>query len=78
VQIMRRRREFFVKITEAFTVLWWVPGGHRPTIAEAETRLVALRREGSTPYAFTFRAPFPAPDSTGAALSADDDWLCPA
>lgn len=75
VQIMRQRRKWFVKLAEAFAVLWWVPAGHRPSIAEAEERLNALRSNGSTPYAFTFREPFPAPDSvTGAAV--DDDWLC--
>jgi hypothetical protein len=77
VEIMRRRREFFVKLDQAFTVLWWVPAGHRPTLAEAEQRLVALRDNGSTPYAFAFREPFPAPDSEGAAAAADD-WLGPA
>ncbi|MFJ4790482.1 DUF3291 domain-containing protein [Streptomyces sp. NPDC088794] len=41
-------------------VLWWVPAGHRPTVAEAEERLLRLRADGPTPYAFTFRSPFPA------------------
>jgi hypothetical protein len=78
LEIMRRRREFFVKLAEVFTVLWWVPAGHRPTVAEAEQRLLALRADGSTPYAFTFREPFPAPDTDGAAPATSDDWLCPA
>ena len=30
VAIMRRRREWFEKMDEAFLVLWWVPKGHRP------------------------------------------------
>jgi Domain of unknown function (DUF3291) len=77
VEIMRRRREFFVKLEQAFTVLWWVRAGHRPTLVEAEQRLLALRANGSTPYAFTFREPFPAPDSEDA-VAASDDWLCPA
>lgn len=45
------------------TTLWWVPAGHRPTVAEAEARLLHLREHGPTPYAFTLRASFP----TGAA-----------
>jgi hypothetical protein len=78
VEIMRRRREFFVRLPEAFTALWWVPSGHRPSIAEAEQRLLALRADGPTPYAFTFREPFPSPDAAAATVTTDDDWLCPA
>jgi hypothetical protein len=62
--VMRRRREWFVPMDQAVTVLWWVPAGHRPTVDEAALRLGALRREGPSPYAFTFRTAFPAPDST--------------
>ena len=75
-EIMARRREFFVPMREAFQVLWWVPEGTVPTIAEAEQRLLHLRRHGPTPHAFTFRRPFPAPE--GARVLAEDDWLCPA
>ena len=78
VEFMRRRREWFVKLDAAITVLWWVPAGHRPSIEEAGERLLAMRADGPTSYAFTFRDPFPAPDSADAATKADDDWLCPA
>jgi hypothetical protein len=78
VDVMRRRREWFERLEAAFTVLWWIPAGHIPTVAEAEERLEALRRNGSTPFAFTFRDPHPAPDSTSAAPQTNDDWLCPA
>ena len=76
VGIMRRRREWFVPMREAFTVLWWVPAGHRPSVAEAEDRLTALRADGPTPYAFTLRAPFPPPG--GAPVQADESAVCPA
>jgi hypothetical protein len=59
--IMRRRREWFEAPSEAYMALWWVPAGHRPTRAEGRTRLEALRRDGPTPFAFTFRQPVPAP-----------------
>jgi hypothetical protein len=62
----------------AYTVLWWVPAGHRPSIAEAEDRLVDLRENGPTARAFTFRSPQPPPDSPAAIEPAADDWLCPA
>jgi hypothetical protein len=54
VEIMRRRREWFTRLEEASMVLWWVPGGHVPTIHEAAQRLDLLRRLGPTPAAFTF------------------------
>ena len=62
VEVMRRRRQWFMPMREAVTALWWVPAGHRPTVAEAETRLSALRADGPTPRAFTLRQPFPPPD----------------
>jgi len=58
--VMRRRREWFEPPAEAYIALWWVPAGHRPTPAEGRERLEALRRDGPTPFAFSFREPFPA------------------
>jgi hypothetical protein len=58
--VMRRRREWFVPMKEAYLALWWVPAGHRPSVREAEARLTHLREHGPTPVAFTFRDRFPA------------------
>jgi len=55
VEVLRRRREWFQRMAEAYVVLWWVPVGHRPDVAEAARRLDHLRRNGPTPEAFTFR-----------------------
>jgi Domain of unknown function (DUF3291) len=63
VDIMRRRAQWFERMSEAFLVLWWVPEGHRPSIGEAVARLQTLRRHGPTAQAFTFRQPFPPPDA---------------
>jgi hypothetical protein len=52
---MKRRREWFQRMVEAYLVLWWIPTGHRPDVAEAARRLDHLRRNGPTPEAFTFR-----------------------
>jgi hypothetical protein len=60
-EILRRRKEWFERMPEAFMVLWWVPVGHRPEIAEAGMKLDLLRSKGPTADAFTFRHPFPAP-----------------
>ena len=56
---LRRRREWFDQLVEPYQVLWWVPAGHRPTVAEAEGRLKAMRSEGPGPAAFTFRHFYP-------------------
>ncbi|MET9830524.1 DUF3291 domain-containing protein [Streptomyces sp. NPDC006385] len=58
-EMLARRREWFERVQEAMTALWWVPAGHRPTVAEAESRLLHLRTNGPTPYAFTLRTSFP-------------------
>lgn len=63
VELMRRRREWFERMDEAFLVLWWVRAGHRPTLEEGTARLEMLRVRGSTSEAFTFRHAFPAPDA---------------
>jgi hypothetical protein len=60
-EIMRRRKAWFHKMAEAYTVLWWVPEGHRPSVAEAREKLQSLRSKGPTAEAFTFREPFPRP-----------------
>jgi len=57
VEVMRRRREWFERMTEAFLVLWWVAKGHRPTVAEGVAKLEILRTKGPTPEAFSFRPP---------------------
>ncbi len=76
--VMRRRREWFERMATSYMALWWVPDGHRPTVAEAEDRLAALRAEGPSPYAFSFREHFPPPDDQpAAAAEADDRWGCP-
>jgi Domain of unknown function (DUF3291) len=75
-QVMRRRREWFEKMAEAYLALWWVPEGHLPTVTEAEERLLHLRRHGPTRFAFTFRDPFPAPGEVSV-MQIDDRWACP-
>lgn len=59
-EMLARRREFFEPLREVMVALWWVPAGHRPSVAEAEERLLHLRAHGATPYAFTLRTSFPA------------------
>jgi hypothetical protein len=58
---LRRRGEWFERMTETITALWWVPAGHLPTIEEGIARLDHLRAHGPSAQAFTFRDRFPAP-----------------
>jgi hypothetical protein len=58
---LRRRSEWFERMTQSIVVLWWVPAGHRPTIEEAVARLDDLRANGPSPSAFTFRHRHAAP-----------------
>ena len=77
-QIMRRRREWFTRMAEAYLVLWWVPAGHQPTVAEAVARLKLLREKGPTPEAFTFGEAFTAPDANNAGERFSFNDTCPA
>jgi hypothetical protein len=75
VEVLRRRREWFERMATAHLAMWWVPAGHRPTIDEASDRLERLRRDGPTPMAFTFRAPFE-PDASGPHSAVVDAEFC--
>ena len=77
--VLRQRRRWFHPVGTPTLVLWWVPTGHRPSIAEAEERLLRLRSVGPTAFAFTFRTPFPPPDGTDVPSERErSDWACPA
>ena len=78
VEVLRRRREWFEEMSEAFLVLWWVPRGHRPALAEAIARLEQLRARGPHPEAFTFRQVFPPPDASSSESPALYGDECPA
>jgi hypothetical protein len=75
VEYLRRRREWFERMDEVVTVLWWVPAGHQPTTREAVERLEHLRANGPTPHAFTFRRPFAA--GAGDPAPSDERNSCP-
>src|SRR5919106_5080167 len=56
--VMRRRREWFERFDRIYVALWWVPAGHRPSVAEAVARLAHLEQHGPTAFAFSFAEPF--------------------
>jgi len=61
-EIMRRRREWFERM-DFHLALWWIPAGHRPTVAEGKARLEMLSRVGPSAHAFLFAKPFSPPDA---------------
>ena len=75
--VLRRRREWFGRVQELTSALWWVPAGQRPTVTDAEERLRLLRAHGPTPAAFTLKRHFPAHDAVEA-RDGDPGWFCPA
>jgi hypothetical protein len=78
-QVLRRRREWFERMEEAYLALWWVPRGHVPTTGDAEDRIRHLRAHGPTTHAFTLRVHFPPPGKgERAPRPGRADWMCPA
>ena len=73
LDVMRRRREWFAQV-RTHLVLWWIPAGEIPAVAEAQRRLEHLQAHGPTPHAFTFKARF----MPGDELVIEDMIGCPA
>ncbi|MGB4112636.1 MAG: DUF3291 domain-containing protein, partial [Yoonia sp.] len=46
------RAEWFEALETMHFVMWWVPDGHKPTLAEALAKLAQLQSDGETPAAF--------------------------
>jgi Domain of unknown function (DUF3291) len=61
---LRRRREWFEKLDDAYLVCWWIPAGDVPTVEEAVERLERLRADGVSDDAFTLRDLRPAPSTS--------------
>jgi len=62
-QVLQQRPQWFRRFDSPYLALWWVPSGHIPGVEEAKERLAYLRAQGETPYAFSFKKPFPAPEA---------------
>ena len=59
VELLRERHAWFEKLAGVYTALWWVPGGHVPSVDEAKRRLEHLEAHGPTEFAFTFQSVVP-------------------
>jgi hypothetical protein len=73
---LRDRSRWFEPIDGPILVLWWIPVGHTPTVAEAIDRLSRLKRHGPSADAFTFRKPFPPPNEDSADSAGLDEEFC--
>ena len=76
-RVLARRRQWFERMTEAYTALWWIPRETVPTPADAEDRVRHLRVHGPTADAFTLRVLFPPPGTAGTPRAGREDWACP-
>lgn len=59
--MVKRRAEWANAMDSVYIVLWWVPAGHTPDLAEGDAKLKLLQTEGPTSEAFTFGNAYPAP-----------------
>ena len=57
-RVMALRKQWFERIDEAYSVLWWIAAGDIPALEQAGARLDHLRLHGPSAFAFTFRQPF--------------------
>ena len=58
VAAVRRRKEWFEPMKEAYMALWWQPAGVLPTVDDGRQRIAHLRAHGPSAQAFTFRFAF--------------------
>lgn len=62
ISILRRKKEWFSKITDMHMVCWYIPKGHIPTTLEAKEHLSYANKYGTSPYAFSFKDKFSVDD----------------
>ncbi|MHA1523354.1 MAG: DUF3291 domain-containing protein, partial [Alphaproteobacteria bacterium] len=51
-RIYERRKEWFGLMESMHFVMWWVDGGHQPSVAEAMARLAHFNDHGTSDFAF--------------------------
>lgn len=60
-KIMSRRKEWFHRVEEAYTVLWWSVEAKIPSLDQAKSKLELLKSQGPTAEAFTFKQTYASP-----------------
>ncbi len=60
-EFLRRRKEWFQKLEQPSTAMWWVPKGTVPTLAEAVDKLDQLQKNGASERIFDFKNKYSPP-----------------
>lgn len=64
LEVLKMKSQWFVRRDDTTAAMWWWPSDvslSPPTVDDAVARLHQLERAGSTPFAFNFAEPWPAP-----------------
>jgi hypothetical protein len=57
-EVMALRKQWFERMVESYSVLWWIAEGQLPVLEEASERLECLRELGPGARAFSFKQAF--------------------
>ncbi len=60
--VLRDRKRWFEKFDGPYYALWWIHLGDVPSLEDGKERLEYLREHGDSPYAFSFKNVFSAPE----------------
>jgi hypothetical protein len=71
LEVLKRRREWFVNFGKPFAALWYLPAGDIPTVDEGVRRLSTLQEKGPTSFAFDLRKSFDPPAKANFSNAAD-------
>jgi hypothetical protein len=63
VRIYKRRKEWFNKMAEMHMAMWYVEPGQMPAVRDAQERLIYIRNNGETPFAFSLKKRFTVEDA---------------
>jgi hypothetical protein len=67
-EVFAQRKQWFfdwqARLTSSHMALWWVPAGHKPSVAEGMERAQHLQAHGPSASAFSFKRAF---DASGVA-----------
>ena len=63
VKIYKRRKEWFDKMPEMHMAMWYVEPAQMPAVTDAQERLLYIRNNGETPFAFSFKKRFTVEDA---------------
>ena len=56
--IMKQKAVWFDRLPGVTSILWWVPAGYRPTVAEAKGKIDLINEQGASRDVFTFARMF--------------------